>query len=398
MSRADQLGAGRFAANGVSSRRQAVAAATGAATVGADDSRLKTIPLGQLAPTRFNPRRNFGTYGDLVEFGLKLKNKQLQPARAVTREAYLRLWEEEADSVGAARYVLANGERRFRSSLAADLETLEVIIDDTIAVSKAVFLDAVLSENNDREDLDPIERALGIETMVVELGGADQVAAHYGKTKGWVSQQRKLLKLTPALQDLVSSNTMPIRVARDIAGLPPNDQDAAWAAEVRRREGVKAAPRERSPKRSPAKSSAPALETPSDGAERFTAVNQNSDSGMPGAGVVPAEGSPAVQVDEASAESIPAARQGKVGHTEEECNTKRERAGGIGPAESADVPDVSDVVAVRKSTELGRLPSRAPDALAKLIIAELGADDRRDLTTILVNYNDAETNRMKGHA
>lgn len=117
MSKAGQLGTGRFGgAQGVSARRQAVAAATGAVTVGASDSRLSTIPLDQLVPTRFNPRRNFGSDSDLFDFGLKLKKKQLQPAVAVTREAYLRLWEGEGDSVGTARYVIANGERRYRAS------------------------------------------------------------------------------------------------------------------------------------------------------------------------------------------------------------------------------------------------------------------------------------------
>lgn len=155
MSKKDQLGGGRFGntqTRPVSARRQAVAEATGVATTGAPDSRLQTLPLEQLVPTRFNPRRNFGTDEDLKEFGRKLEVKQLQPAVAVTREAYLKLWEEEADAVGTHRYVIANGERRFRASQVAGLGTLEVIVDDTLAASVATFLDAVLSENNDRED------------------------------------------------------------------------------------------------------------------------------------------------------------------------------------------------------------------------------------------------------
>ncbi|MDX3284017.1 hypothetical protein PV435_48395, partial [Streptomyces scabiei] len=49
------------------------------------------------------------------------------------------------------------------------------------------------------------------------------------------SQQRKLLKLTPELQDLVAVGEMPVRVARDIAGLPPEVQGTAWEEELERR-------------------------------------------------------------------------------------------------------------------------------------------------------------------
>ncbi|MGX1840549.1 ParB/RepB/Spo0J family partition protein [Streptomyces diastaticus] len=209
---------------------------------GSSDPLLLTLSLSKLVPTRFNPRRNFGTDDDLRAFGLVLKKRQLQPAVVVSRAAYLKLWPDEAESVGNTPYVIANGERRFRASKAVGLETLNVVHNEAVAASRADFLDAVLSENNDREDLDPIERALGIETMVKELGGADKVAEHYGKSKGWVSQQRALLKLAPDLQELVSAGEMPIRVARSIAKLPsPEEQRAEWDAEQNRRAEPKAA-------------------------------------------------------------------------------------------------------------------------------------------------------------
>ncbi|MDX5526122.1 ParB N-terminal domain-containing protein [Streptomyces sp. DE06-01C] len=203
---------------------------------GRSDPLLLTLPLANLVPTRFNPRRNFGTEDDLKAFGLVLKRRQLQPAVVVSRAAYLKLWPEEESAVGAAQYVIANGERRYRGSLAAGLTTLNVVHNEDVAKSRADFLDAVLSENNDREDLDPIERALGIDTMVAELGGANRVAEHYGKSGGWVSQQRKLLKLVPELQQLVSAKEMPVRVARDVAGLPVEQQVAAWEKEKARRD------------------------------------------------------------------------------------------------------------------------------------------------------------------
>jgi ParB family transcriptional regulator, chromosome partitioning protein len=228
---------------------------------GKSDPLLLSLPLNKLVPTRFNPRRRFGTEDELREFGQKLAREQLQPAVVVSRTAYLKLWPEEADHVGDASYVIANGERRYRASLLVGRPALEVVHKEDVASSRAAFLDAVQSENNDRENLDPIERALGIDIMVTQIGGADQVAVYYGKTKGWVSQQRKLLKLTPDLQDLVSSGELPVRVARDIAGLPAEVQATAWQEELERRRLEKeAGARLRSQKKE----------------ERFTAVNQPS--------------------------------------------------------------------------------------------------------------------------
>lgn len=280
----DQLGTGASfgrTRGGVSARRQAVAATTGAPTTGAPDSRLRTLPLDQLVPTRFNPRFNFGSEEELTEFGGKLKKKQLQPATAVTRDAYLHLWPDEEKNLGGAAYVIANGERRYRGSKAVGLTTLEVVVDDELARSRADFLDAVLSENNDREDLDPIERALGIDTMAKELGGAGEVAEHFGKTKGWVSQQRSLLKLKAELQALISDGTMPVRVGREIAGRPEAEQAAAWETELKRRTEAREAPR---PRRKKKETGSVATEVRQQGlvqpdsspeAAGFTAVNEN---------------------------------------------------------------------------------------------------------------------------
>lgn len=373
MSKAGQLGAGRFGSTqGVSARRQAVAAATGAATVGAPDSRLRTIPLEQLVPTRFNPRRNFGSDEDLLEFGLKLKKKQLQPAVAVTREAYLRLWKDEADSVGTARYVIANGERRYRGSQAAGIGTLEVVVDDDVAASRADFLDAVLSENNDREDLDPIERALGIQTMVEELGGKAKVAEHYGKSGGWVTQQMYLLNLSPELQALVSSGDLPVRETRALVKLPHDEQVKAWQDRAVEREEEKERPRVR---RAPEQTPPPPATTRS----TFTAVKN--------APTPPQEPVPSVLKPAPAPVVVPETRvvQNPVLNAPEPLVVEQEPQ--VSPA-GADVPEQ------RTGTVL-RLPSQDPETLSGLIIAEMDVPARRRLTELLVDYKIEETKRMR---
>ncbi|MGW3100031.1 ParB/RepB/Spo0J family partition protein [Streptomyces sp. NPDC001102] len=264
-------------------RRTSLASLAGAKiedVPGRSDAVLMSLPLDKLHCTRFNPRRNFGTEEELREFGEKLKKEQLQPAVVVSRAAYLKLWPNEADSVGVASYVIANGERRYRASRLAGRLALEVVHREDVAKDRAAFLDAVQSENNDRQDLDPIERAIAIETMVTELGGAERVATYYGKTKGWVSQQRKLLKLAPELQDLVSAGEMPVRVARDIAGLAPEVQPAAWSEYLERRRLEKeTGSRLRAPAAAPPEplKSPPTSTTlpPAPEITRFTAVNHD---------------------------------------------------------------------------------------------------------------------------
>ncbi|MEU5660038.1 ParB/RepB/Spo0J family partition protein [Streptomyces sp. NPDC047737] len=210
---------------------------------GSSDPLLLTLPLSVLVPTRFNPRRNFGDEEALKAFGLVLKRRQLQPAVVVSRSAYLKLWPDEEEAVGSAQYVIANGERRFRGSLAAGLTTLAVVHNEPVANSRADFLDAVLSENNDREDLDPIERALGIQTMTEQLGGKGKVAEHYKKSAGWVTQQMYLLQLAPELQALVSNGTLPVRETRSLVKLSHDEQLRAWRQREEQREAEKERPR-----------------------------------------------------------------------------------------------------------------------------------------------------------
>jgi ParB family chromosome partitioning protein len=347
-------------------RRTSLASLAGAkvdTVPGQSEPLLLTLPLDKLVPTRFNPRRNFDEDA-LRNFGLVLKNRQLQPAVVVSRAGYLKLWPDEAESVGDASYVIANGERRFRASKAVGLPTLDVVHAEDVARSRADFLDAVLSENNDRQDLDPIERAIGIETMVEQLGGADAVATHYGKTKGWVSQQRKLLKLTPELQALVSGGDLPVRVARDIAGLPPEEQAAAWAAEQRQREEAKTAPRSTRQLR--------AVPEPAPEPERFTAVNQSPPVHNP-APEAPLVASPAVPPAQAQEDPPPPV-------------TAEPAVAPVPTTALTAVPEPRPEQAAGPTL----MPWNDPEECAKTIISKLLPPERQKLVTLLLEQEKLE--------
>jgi ParB family transcriptional regulator, chromosome partitioning protein len=235
----------------------------------------------QIAATPLNPRQNFGTDEELVALGESMRARQLQPVVVVSRAGYLKLWPEHEYQLGEAEFVLANGERRFRASRLVSLDALEAMHREEVAESRAAFLDAVLSENLDRKNFDPIEEAHAVEAMVQECGTATAAAEQFRRHKTWVSQRRALLKLTQDLQDKVRSGELPVRIARSIATVPAEQQADAWtdtrareAEAVRERAQMKATPVQPSPEVSqPRPGSAPGQQ-----AEEFTAVN-TGDSG-----------------------------------------------------------------------------------------------------------------------
>jgi hypothetical protein len=77
---------------------------------------------------------------------------------------------------------------------------------------------------------DAIEEARAVEEMVTECGSAAKAAERFRRHESWVSQRRALLKLTPPLQNSVRSGELPVRIARSIATLPADEQEAAWHA------------------------------------------------------------------------------------------------------------------------------------------------------------------------
>ncbi|MFG3001888.1 ParB/RepB/Spo0J family partition protein [Streptomyces sp. NPDC048340] len=189
------------------------------------DGRLVRVPLGRIAVNQVNPRTNFGTTQELEELGKSLKRRQIQALPVVTRQAYLKLWPEHEAHVGTLDVVIVSGERRYRAATTVGLPALDCVINDDVAKDRQSFMDAVVSENIDRENFDPIEEALAVEALVTVFGTGRAVAQHYERVDGWVSQRRVLLELAPAVQDLVRSRAMALEPARRLGKLT---RDQKW--------------------------------------------------------------------------------------------------------------------------------------------------------------------------
>ncbi|MFF2197276.1 ParB/RepB/Spo0J family partition protein [Streptomyces sp. NPDC058157] len=225
MSKSDLLGTGAAFSNarrtaGRSERGRAKAVAQGDVPA----YELIRVPLDQVCPTPLNPRRNFGTDEEKARFGEELRQAQLSACVVVTRGAYLALWPDHEGRIGAATYVLINGERRFRSALHVGLEFLDFVVRDDLAGSRTDFIDHLLAENLEREDFDVIERARGVRQLVDtcaeqgrEHGAKSRAAERLGKSPSWVTNQLVLLELPEEIQRMLSSGEMPERDGRLLA-------------------------------------------------------------------------------------------------------------------------------------------------------------------------------------
>lgn len=183
-----------------------------------------TAALADLVANPRNPRDDLGDLGDLSS----IVETQLQPALVVSRQAYLKLYPADAEDLGAARWVVVNGCRRYAAACKFGRTDLDIVVKDEIAQDRATLLAAAITENIGRRDFDVIEEAKAIELLVAECGRAESVATRLGKTPGWVSQRRSLLKLAPELQSALRRGELALRLARSLAKVPPEDQVNAW--------------------------------------------------------------------------------------------------------------------------------------------------------------------------
>ncbi|MGE7436993.1 ParB/RepB/Spo0J family partition protein [Kitasatospora sp. NPDC001175] len=233
------------------------------------DGRLLRIPLGRLAANCVNPRTDFGTEAELIDLGKSLRRRQIQACPAVSRSAYLKLWPDHAEQIGDVDYVLVAGERRYRGAKSASNPTLNCVVDDGLAKDRKVFMEAVVSENVDRQNFDPVEEAYAVQALVAEFGSNRAVAQHFERVDGWVTQRILLTHLAPEAQDLVRKKTMPLEAARSLGKLArdnewdPTRQLAWWQDQQEQRAAASA-------ERSAAKKAAKKTATPDQpGADPF---------------------------------------------------------------------------------------------------------------------------------
>ena len=114
------------------------------------------------------------------------------------------------------RYRIVAGERRFRASRMAGLETVPCIVR---SLTNEQQMEAALIENLQRQDLNPIEEATAIRSLMQECGYTqEQAARKLGKSRPAIANALRLLNLPKAVTDLVVTGELSAGHARVLAG------------------------------------------------------------------------------------------------------------------------------------------------------------------------------------
>ncbi|WP_306358743.1 MULTISPECIES: peptide transporter [unclassified Nocardia] len=188
------------------------------------EGQVVKLPVGEVARNPRNPRRPHPDVTDLES----IREKQLQAGRGVTRAAYLRLYPEDEAKIGDAEHVAVLGCRRHLACEKYDVPTYEMVIDDSMAESRATLRAWALRENIDRKSLDVVEEAEALKQQVAELGSQAEAARSIGRTEAFVSQRLRLLKLVPEMLEKLRAGEIAIEEARNLALVPAPEQVARW--------------------------------------------------------------------------------------------------------------------------------------------------------------------------
>lgn len=114
-------------------------------------------------------------------------------------------------------YEIIAGERRFRASKMANLETIPAVIRD---FSDALMMEIALVENLQRENLTVIEEAIAYQNLIKELELThDSLAKRVGKSRSHITNILGLLKLPDDVIELVNNNTLTMGHARTLSKL-----------------------------------------------------------------------------------------------------------------------------------------------------------------------------------
>lgn len=180
----------------------------GGDTLPADHGNLTTLPVMDLQPGKYQPRTRMDA-GSLEELAASIRAQgMMQP---ITVRA-----------VGGGRYEIIAGERRWRAAQLAELAEVSVIIRD---IPDEAALAMSLIENIQREDLNPLEEAVGIQRLIDEFGMTHQQAADaLGRSRPATSNLLRLLQLPEAVRELLMAGDIEMGHARALLALPAAEQ------------------------------------------------------------------------------------------------------------------------------------------------------------------------------
>ncbi|MGB7449761.1 MAG: ParB/RepB/Spo0J family partition protein [Ornithinimicrobium sp.] len=181
--------------------------------------RFSELPIADVTPNPRQPRQHFDD-GELDELAQSISVVGvLQPV--VVRHS-------TADT--GPRYELIMGERRWRASRQAGLQTIPALVRET--QDENLLRDALL-ENLHRSQLNPLEEAAAYAQLLEDFGCThDELAGRIGRSRPQISNTLRLLRLPPAVQRRVASGVLSAGHARALLTLSGPEAMEVLAARI----------------------------------------------------------------------------------------------------------------------------------------------------------------------
>ncbi|WKB51236.1 ParB/RepB/Spo0J family partition protein [Eleftheria terrae] len=169
----------------------------------AREGRPSTLKLEQLRPGKYQPRTRMDE-GSLYELAESIK------AQGIMQPILVR-------PLGEQQYEIIAGERRSRAAKLAGLAEVPVLVKEVPDEAAAAM---ALIENIQREDLNPLEEAQGLQRLVSEFGLThEQAAQAVGRSRSAASNLLRLLNLAEPVQQMLMAGDLDMGHARALLPL-----------------------------------------------------------------------------------------------------------------------------------------------------------------------------------
>jgi ParB family chromosome partitioning protein len=188
-----------------------------------------SLAVSQLQAGKYQPRTRIDE-GGLSELAASIKTQGImQPilVRPIGQDTV----------TGLAKYEIIAGERRYRAAKLAGLDDIPVLVRDVDDQAAAAM---ALIENMQREDLNPLEEAQGIQRLVTEFGFThEQAASAVGRSRSAVSNLLRLINLAAPVQTMLMAGDIDMGHARALLAVDAATQISLATLVVARRLSVR---------------------------------------------------------------------------------------------------------------------------------------------------------------
>lgn len=203
-----KLNRGLDALLGTDLTKKAPAGTAEASTISPGDGDLRQLPLEFLQRGKYQPRIDFDEAA-LQELADSIK------AQGVMQPIVVR-------SIGAERYEIVAGERRWRASQLAALDTIPAIVRD---ITDETAIAMALIENIQRENLNPLEEARALKRLQTEFDLSQQeVATAVGKSRPVIANLMRLLSLEREVSEMLEHGRIDAGHGKVLLALDGGDQ------------------------------------------------------------------------------------------------------------------------------------------------------------------------------